>query len=157
MITIIVAIANNNVIGKANALPWYIPEDLKRFKALTTGHTVVMGRKTFESILARIHKPLPDRNNVVITRQKDYSVPDGVEVCASLDAALAAHANEDIFVIGGAEIYKQALDTADQLLITEVTGEHEGDVFFPPIDSNVWKEVAREPHHGYSFVTYERA
>lgn len=156
MISIIVAVAKNGVIGKANALPWYIPEDLKRFKALTVGHTVIMGRKTYESILARINKPLPDRKNIVITRQNNFSVHPGVEVFSSLDQAITAHKNEEIFIIGGAEIYNQAMSKVDRLLVTEVSGEHDGDVFFPTIDLAIWKEVSREPHDGYSFVAYER-
>lgn len=156
MITIIVAVGKNNVIGKANSLPWYIPEDLKRFKALTLGHTVIMGRKTYESILARIHKPLPDRKNIVITRQSNFSVQDGGEVFSSLDEAIAAHAHEKIFIIGGAEIYNQAMSKVDRLLVTEVAGDHAGDVFFPKIDAAIWREVAREPHDGYTFVEYAR-
>lgn len=154
MITIIVAVGKNNVIGKANSLPWYIPEDLKRFKSLTVGHVVIMGRKTYESIIARINKPLPDRKNIVITRQNNFSVQDGVEVFSSLEEAIHTHASEEIFIIGGAEMYNQAMSKVDRLLVTEVEGEHDGDVFFPTIDLNIWKEISREPHEGYAFVEY---
>lgn len=155
MITIIVAVGKDNVIGKANSLPWHIPEDLKRFKALTVGNTVVMGRKTYESIVARLGKPLPDRKNVVVTRENNFSVQEDVDLYYSLEEALAAHP-EDLFVIGGAEVYRQMMDRADRLLVTEVAGDHDGDVFFPVIDPAVWQEVSREPHEGYAFVKYER-
>src|ERR1700691_1833991 len=104
-----VAVSENLVIGKGNNLPWHLPEDLKHFKELTIGKTVVMGRKTYESIVARLNKPLPGRKNVVITRQTDYKVPDGVLVFKSLEDAFQELSSNDIYIIGGAEIYKQAL------------------------------------------------
>src|SRR3989344_919191 len=120
-----VAVADNLVIGKGNDLPWYLPEDLIHFKGLTLGKTVLMGRKTYESIFARLKKPLPDRKNVVITRQSDYKVPEGVLVFCSLDEALKALSAEDIYVIGGAEIYKQALPLAEVMYMTHVKGNFE--------------------------------
>ncbi len=156
MLTLIAAIASNSCIGKDNALPWRLPEDMKRFKELTTGHTVLMGRKTWESIPQKF-RPLPDRKNVVITRQTDYAVPEGVEVHGTIQSALARHTNEHIFVIGGAEIYAQTIGIADRLEITHVDQTVDGDAYFPQIDPAVWKEVAREVREGFSFVTYERA
>lgn len=154
MLTLIAAVATNNVIGKNNELPWYLPEDLKHFKALTTGHAVLMGRKTFESIVARLGKPLPNRKNIVITRQTDYQAPEGVLVYADLDEALKNNAAENIFVIGGAEMYRQTIDRADRLEITHIDHDVEGDVTFPFIDPAIWKKAAEEKHEGFSFTTY---
>ncbi|MBM3395554.1 MAG: dihydrofolate reductase [Betaproteobacteria bacterium] len=156
----IVAMDRRRVIGKDNRLPWHISEDLKRFRALTMGHPIVMGRKTFESI----GRVLPGRLNIVVTRQTDYAAPDTVKVVNSLPGALAAAANaEEVFVIGGSDLYDSALPSADRLLITEVHGEFVGDRHFPPIDSALWQETARESrpapgegYQGYDFVTYER-
>ncbi len=159
MITIIAAISKNNCIGKDGRLPWRIPEDMARFKALTTGHVVVMGRKTWESIPEKF-RPLPDRVNVVVTRQTEYAVPQGVEIFSSLDDVFASYALRPtfyaLFIIGGAEIYRQSIDRADVLEITQVDQNVDGDAFFPKIDPTMWKEVAREPHDGFSFVTYKR-
>ncbi|MFH1291961.1 MAG: dihydrofolate reductase [bacterium] len=156
MIALISAVADNNCIGKNNQLPWHIPEDLKHFKELTSKKTVLMGRKTFESILGYLGKPLPKRKNIVITRSTDYQVPNGAEVYNNIQQAFADHENEDIFVIGGAGIYAQTIDLADTLYITHVRGLVEGDAFFPKIDTTIWKEVEREDHNGYSFVTYKK-
>ncbi len=156
MISLIAAISKNGVIGKENALPWYLPEDLKHFKILTTGKTVLMGRKTFESIIKQLGKPLPNRINVVITRDVKYTVPDGAEIYHSVDDALRLHYNEDVMVIGGGEIFRQTIDRATTLYITEVDQTIEGDVYFPRIDPAIWKETDRENHEGYSFVTYIR-
>lgn len=153
---LIAAVAKNNVIGKSNSLPWYVPEDLKHFKEVTTGHTVLMGRKTFESIIARLHKPLPNRKNVVITKRAEYNVPEGVELYHSIDEALNKHNDEPIYIIGGATLYAQTIEKADVLLITEIHKKYEGDVFFPDIDKTVWQETERKNHGEYSFVTYER-
>ena|SRR5581483_1167350 len=157
MISIIAAVAKNGVIGKADDLPWYIPEDLKHFKQITSDHTVVMGRKTYESIMKRLGKPLPNRKNIVITRTPNLNVHPGAFVYNNLDDAFHEfkHDNE-IIVIGGGEIYRQAIDRADKLYITEVHKEVEGEVKFPEIDKNIWKETSREDHDGFSFVTYER-
>lgn len=156
MIKIIAAIAHNNVIGKDGGLPWHIPEDLKRFRKLTEGHIVVMGRKTYESILARLGRPLPNRTSVVITRQLDYSVAAGVVRLASLEEALRVFAGQDIFVIGGAQVYKDALPLVDELYITQVRQSPEGDTFFPEVDWANWKVVHTEQHEGYTFTDYQR-
>jgi dihydrofolate reductase len=151
-----VAVSENLVIGKNNDLPWHLPEDLKHFKEITLGKTVVMGRKTFESILARLKKPLPGRKNVVISRQENYQVPEGVLVFNSLDSVVDVLFTEDLYVIGGAEIYKQALPKAQKLYITEVKGEYEGDAFFPQINWQEWKKVEEEKHEKFSFLVFER-
>ena len=151
-----VAVSENLVIGKNNDLPWYLPEDLKHFKEITLGKTVVMGRKTFESILGRLKKPLPQRKTVVISRQENFQVPEGVLVFKSLDDAFTALVQEDLYVIGGAEIYKQALPFAKKLYITEVKGEYEGDAFFPQINFSEWKKVEEEKHEQFSFLVYEK-
>ena len=151
-----VAVAENGVIGKNNDLPWHLPEDLKHFKEITLGKTVVMGRKTFESIFARLKKPLPGRKNVVISRQEAYKVPEGVLVFKSLDDAYKALADEDLYIIGGAEIYKQALPLAEKLYMTHVAGNYQGDAFFPKLDFSQWEKVEEQPHEGYTFAVYKR-
>jgi dihydrofolate reductase len=157
MISLIAAVADNKVIGSHNDLPWYLPEDLKHFKELTTGHTVLMGKNTFESILKRIGKPLPNRKNVVLTRDKNFQTPEGVVVYHDLTDALAALANDgEIMVAGGAQIFQQTIELADKLYITEVHQQASGDVLFPDIDHRFWKETARQDHEEFSFVTYER-
>ncbi len=139
MISIIVAIAENGVIGDKNALLWNIKEDMRRFRTTTTGHPVVMGRKTFESI----GRPLPKRTNVVITRGD--STFDGCEVAHSLEEAVAMFPkDEEVFIIGGAQIYAQALPLADKLYLTIVHRNYEGDTSFPQIDMSQWQEVSRE-------------
>ena len=140
-------------------MPWHLPADLKRFKALTLGHPVVMGRKTYESI----GKPLPGRRNLVITRNRSYSAT-GCDVVHSLDAALAAcRGAQEIFVIGGAELYRESLPRAHCLEFTEIHAEFEGDATFPQFSLERWREAAREIHgaeagvpFGYDFVRYER-
>ncbi len=156
MIAIVAAVAKNGVIGVKNDLPWYLPEDLKRFKQITTGKTVLMGRKTFESILARLKKPLPNRTNVVITRNTNYGVPEGVKVEADIKTALGNHGTGDIFIIGGGEIFNQSIHLADTLYITHVEKDVAGDVFFPTIDEKIWRLESSEPHDGYSFGVYKR-
>lgn len=156
MIILIAAVAQNNVIGKKNGLPWDLPEDLKRFKTITSGKIVLMGQKTYESIMDRLHHPLPNRTNIVISNQSDYVVPDGVELFHSIDEPLSKHAHDDIYIIGGASIYAQTIDRADKLYITEIKKEYDGDVFFPTIDMAKWRETEREDHDEYSFVTYIR-
>ncbi|PIR74298.1 MAG: hypothetical protein COU35_03325 [Candidatus Magasanikbacteria bacterium CG10_big_fil_rev_8_21_14_0_10_47_10] len=155
MIAHVVAIAQNNCIGKNGTLPWHLPEDLRHFKAVTDGHVVLMGRKTWESLPEKF-RPLPNRINIVITRNANYLVPTGVELFTDLDAALRAHAKEDIMIIGGAEIFRQTMDLADTLYITHVQQTVEGDAFYPEINFSVWKETEREDRDGYSFVTYVR-
>lgn len=158
-LTIIVAEGENNAIGKDNDLIWHLSDDLKRFKSLTNGHHIIMGRKTFESF----PKPLPNRTHIVITRQKDYKAPDGVIIVNSLEDALdAARKDKQPFIIGGGEIYKQAMPLVDKLEITRVHASFENaDTFFPEIDETIWKEVSRITHdadekHAYtfSFITY---
>jgi dihydrofolate reductase len=151
-----VAVADNLVIGKGNDLPWHLPEDLKHFKELTLGKTVVMGRKTYESIVARLNKPLPGRKNVVITRQENYKVPEEVLVFKSLEDAFQDLSANDIYIIGGAEIFKLALPFTKILEITHVHGNYEGDAFFPEVDWNQWKKLSEEKHDQYTFAKYER-
>lgn len=155
MLSIIAALAHNNVIGHGNTIPWRIPEDMKRFKEATVGKTVLMGRKTWESLPEKF-RPLPGRKNVVITRQENFSFPAGVFHFANMEDALRACADEDAMVIGGAEIYRQTMPLADALLITRVDQDVPGDAFFPEIDPAVWKETQREEYNGYSFVKYAR-
>lgn len=158
-LVLIAAIAANGVIGANNALPWRLPEDLKRFKALTLGHAILMGRKTWESL----GRPLPGRHNIVVSRNRAYSAP-GATVVDAIDAALAIAAqsgDERIFVIGGAEIYQQTLTRATRLELTEIKSTIDGDAFFPVIDRADWTENSREPHLSdsglaYDFVSYTR-
>jgi dihydrofolate reductase len=153
MITIIAAVAQNNALGKNNDLLWHLPNDFKRFKEITSGHYIIMGRKTFESF----PKPLPNRTHIVITRQKNYA-PSGCIVVNNLENALEiCPKNEEIFIIGGGEIYKQAITVADKLDITKVHSEFDADVFFPEIDLQIWKltnEVVcpKDEKHQYDFT-----
>lgn len=157
-IAIIAAIANDGVIGANNTLPWRLPEDLKRFRALTMGHHIIMGRKTYES-LGRL---LPGRTTVIVSRQAGYRV-EGAKVAGSLQEAIAlCDGDEEVFVIGGAEIYREALSLADRLYLTEIDAAFDGDAWFPEFDRAAWRECARERHSSsagwvYSFVDYERA
>lgn len=160
MIHLVVAKSDNNVIGHDNQLIWHLPNDLKHFKEITTGHPIIMGRKTFESI----GRPLPNRTNIIITRNRNYSI-ENAKVVHSLNEALelAKEIDENIFILGGGKIYEQAIDFADILEVTEVHENFEGDTYFPEIDLNVWKEISRIKHHkdeknkfDYSFVRYER-
>src|SRR6185436_18597811 len=152
-LTLVAAVAKNGVIGASNALPWYIPEDLKHFKQVSTGKTVLMGRNTFDSIMERLKKPLPDRINVVVTRNLDFKAPDGVLVFRDLDSALTYLSDRDeVIVAGGGQIYTQTINRADKLILTEVDKEIEGDVYFPEYDKNAWKETQREDMNGFSWV-----
>ncbi len=155
-ITLIAAVAKNGVIGKENDLPWYLPEDLRHFKALTTGKTVLMGRKTLESILRRNGKPLPNRKSVVVTRDQNFQAPEDVVVFHSLEEALKNLKDEDVFIIGGGEVFRQTITLADALEITRVDREIAGDVFFPKIDEAKWRKIKEVTHQGFSFATYER-
>lgn len=159
MIIIIAAVARNGVIGKANALPWHLPEDLKHFKALTTGHVVIMGRKTWESLPERF-RPLPGRTNIVVTRDSGYKA-EGATVAYSLDEATKVGAGGTAYVIGGAELYAHALPLAQRLELTEIDADIEGDAFFPAYDRSLWREARCETGVSaeglrYAFVTYER-
>ena len=140
MIIMIAAVAENNALGKDNELVWHLPNDFKRFKSLTTGHHIIMGRKTFESF----PKPLPNRTHIVITRQKNYK-PEGCIVVDSIEKAIAiCPENETSFIIGGGEIYNLGLPFADQLEITKVHHSFDADAFFPEINPNEWKEIQTE-------------
>lgn len=157
--TIVVAISSNNAIGKDNQLLWHLPADLKHFKNITSGHTIIMGRKTYDSI----GKPLPNRRNIVITRQNGLQLT-GFEVVNSLEDALSlCKAEEQVFIIGGAEIYRQALPLAHKIELTRVHQEFDADAFFPQLDNETWKEVWKEDHlpdeknkFAYTFSTLER-
>lgn len=164
-LALIAAVAENGCIGINNKLPWYLPEDLKYFKAVTSGKPVIMGRSTFESL----GRPLPNRTNIVITRNREFHAPEGVHVVYSLDEALnvaesVAHiaGNEEIVIIGGAQIYAEALPRVQRLYLTEVKKTVAGDAFFPAWNKNEWQETGREYYHyepaqlDYSFVIYER-
>ncbi len=160
-IVLIAAVAEKNrVIGRGMDLPWRLPEDLKRFKRLTLGHPLVMGRKTFESVLHQFGGPLPKRRNVVVSTTGRWPEYPEVEVYGSLDDALAALADEPrIFIGGGGTIYQQCLPLADRLELTLVSGDFEGDAFFPPYEhlvGTVFEKTAEEPREGYRFVTYVR-
>lgn len=159
-ISIIVAMAQNRTIGIDNTLPWRCPEDLRHFKTLTMGHHMIMGRKTFDSI----GKPLPGRTTVVVTRNTELKI-DGCIVTHSLDEAIAACTGDDeIFIVGGAELYTQALPLADTIYLTEIQQDVTGDAHFPAFNQKEWREIARDPHTQeipqplkYHFVTYHRS
>lgn len=156
MITLLAAISKNNCIGKDGDIPWYIPEDFKRMREVTRGKVLIMGRNTWESIPEH-RRPLPKRTNVVITRNDQYTLPEGVERYSTIQDALDAHPGEEIISFGGQGIYKEMIEYSDVLDITHVDQTVEdGDAFFPDIDPVVWKEVWREDHEGFSFVTYNR-
>jgi len=159
VIAIVAAMANQRVIGADNRLPWRLPADLKRFKALTMGHVLVMGRKTFDSI----GRALPGRVTIVVTRQPDWRV-EGVERAGSFDEALARAGEREVFVVGGAEIYALALPRADRMHLTVIDADFEGDVRFPAFDEAAWRLVAEERcapsaefPHAYRYLTYEAA
>ncbi|MBI2653965.1 type 3 dihydrofolate reductase [Candidatus Woesearchaeota archaeon] len=156
IISLIAAMGRNKVIGKDNSLPWKLPEDMKRFKELTTGKPVVMGRKTFESI----GKPLPNRKNIILTRDKNYKA-DGCIVVHSVNGALnAAKGSNEVMIIGGANIYGQFLPIANKMHLTLIDADFEGDAYFPEYDKNEWKEMKREEHksdkYGFVFVEMNR-
>ena len=159
MIILIAAVAENNALGKNNDLLWHLPNDFKRFKEITSGHTIIMGRKTFESFA----KPLPNRTHIIITRQKDYK-REGCIVVQNLESALAiCPKNDDVFVIGGGEIYSQAIHLVDQLDITKVHYSFDADVYFPEIDLRIWELISDvfnpkdEKHlYDFSFQTFSR-
>lgn len=161
-ITLIVAKAKNNVIGKDNQLIWKLSADLKRFKNLTTGHFILMGRKTYESL----GKPLPNRTHLIITRNPDFQAPEDHYSFSSVEEAIIFCKKievEELFIIGGGQIYKETINFCDQLEITEVEANPEGDTFFPEIDPKIWKETERERFPAdeknefpFAFVTYEK-
>jgi len=154
-VTILAAIARNSVIGVDGGLPWHLPDELALFKELTVGHVLVMGRRTYESV----GRPLPGRTTVVVTRQRDWeggavgvlragSVPEALEVAAEVD--------DEVFVVGGAQVYAEALPHADRLALTFVDDEPEGDTTFPDVDWSQWHETGRRPGAGWTHVTYDR-
>lgn len=157
-ISVIAAMARNRVIGIRNTLPWRLPEDLQHFKTLTMGHHIVMGRKTYESI----GRPLPGRTTVIVTRDRRYRV-EGCLGADSIAAAIqACKGDEEVFFVGGAEMYAQVLPLAQRLYLTEIQAEYEGDAWFPEFDRAAWLETVRQVHVtpdglGYHFVTYEAA
>ena len=152
MISIIVAKSNNNVIGSNGSIPWNVPKDLKYFKELTEGNTVIMGRKTYES-LPKDKKPLPNRINIVITRDINFTA-NGCMVVGSLEEAILKIDNrKDTFIIGGGEIYKQAINFVDKIYVTEINNEYEGDTYFPKI-SDKWDLVGIEKSDECNFMTY---
>lgn len=164
-LALIAAVAENGCIGIGNKLPWYLPEDLKYFKAITSGKPVIMGRSTFDSL----GRPLPNRTNIVITRNPDYAAAEGVRIVHSLDEAIkvaeaVAHiaGNEEIVVIGGAQIYAEALSRIDRMYLTEVKKSVPGDAFFPKWETSQWQQISRDAQHyepaglDYCFVIYER-
>jgi len=152
MIKLIAAVSENGVIGLDGRLPWYMPEDLKRFRKLTLGTSVVMGRKTLESLDG---KPLPSRKNYVISSTLDENHMSGVSICRDVESALEM-TNRDCFVIGGENVYRQTIDLADMLYITRVWGEYRGDSYFPHIDDNIWEVVSNEPSRGCNYLIYRK-
>lgn len=164
-LALIAAVADNNCIGIGNKLPWYLPEDLKYFKAVTSGKAVIMGRTTFDSL----GRPLPNRTNIVITRNPAFTAPEGVRVVHSLDEAIALaesvafiDGSEEIIIMGGGQIYAEALPRVDRMYLTEVKKSVAGDAFFPEWNRHEWHETGRQDHHyepaqtDYSFVVYDR-
>jgi dihydrofolate reductase len=157
-IAIIAALGSNRVIGRDNAMPWRLPEDLRRFKRLTMGHDLVMGRRTYESI----GRPLPGRRTIVVSRQPGYR-REGVVAVASIEAAIEAAQGDEVFIAGGADIYAQTLSRADRLYLTLIDQAFEGDAWFPAFDPAGWRVVEQEEHepdadHGfpYRFLVYDR-
>ena len=161
MISMISALAKNRAIGKKNALPWYLPADLKHFKEKTTGKVIVMGLNTFKSVGER---PLPNRKNIVLTDDKNYQAPDGVVLAHSIEEVLELTKDDpEVMISGGAMVYKQFLPLAQRLYLTYIDHDFDGDIFFPEFDMDEWKEVSRESHqpdeknaYPYSFVVLER-
>jgi dihydrofolate reductase len=159
LLALIAAVARNGVIGVDNRLPWRLPDDMRRFRALTAGHSIIMGRKTWESI----GRPLPDRQNIVVTRQRNFEAP-GANVVASLEAALAAAIMpEPVFVIGGEALYREALPLASRMYLTEIHQDFPGDARFPSYARNAWRETMREPQRAqrqgglaFAFTEYQR-
>jgi dihydrofolate reductase len=164
IVTLVAGVARNGAIGRDGGLLWRLPEDMAHFKALTMGHPVIMGRKTWDSLPAKF-RPLPGRRNLVLSRQAGLSL-EGAEVFATLESAFAAASDADqVFIIGGAQLYAEALPHADRLALTEIDADFDGDTLFPPWPREQFVETARETHHGpagrghgwdFHFVTYER-
>ena len=165
MISLIAALSENHVIGKNNTLPWHLPDDMKYFMQTTKGHFVIMGRKNYQSLPEKF-RPLPNRTNIVVTRQQNFDAP-GCQIAHSLKEAIemAARANEpEVFLIGGSEIYQRGLLLADRLYLTEIKSIINGDVYFPPFDRSAWQGSSRIPHKAdqrhafdFDFVVYEKS
>ena len=158
MISIIAAMDENRLIGSNNDLPWHLPADLQRVKQLTTGHSIILGRKNYESI----GRPLPGRKNIVITRNPDFEAP-GCVVVNSIEAALEAAAGDDVFIFGGARIYEQMFDLAERMYLTKIHATFKGDTWFPEYDSTDWQEIEHQDFNAdqknpydYSFITLEK-
>ena len=153
-VTLLAAVARNGVIGVDGGLPWHLPDELALFKRLTLGHVLVMGRRTYESV----GRPLPGRTTVVVTRNPDWRATEGVLRAGGVGEALelASRLDEEVFVVGGAQVYAEALASADRLALTFVDSEPEGDTTFPDVDWSQWREVARRGGEGWEHVTYER-
>ena len=155
-VTLLAAVARNGVIGVDGGLPWHLPDELALFKELTLGHVLVMGRRTYESV----GRPLPGRTTVVVTRQPDWDAGvEGIVRAGGVEEALAraAEIDDEVFVVGGAQVYAEALPFADRLALTFVDAEPEGDTLFPEVDWSAWREVGRRDGSGWTHVTYERA
>ena len=152
-VTIVAAVAANGVIGRGGALPWHLPDDLRHFKQLTRGHVLVMGRRTFDSI----GRPLPHRTTIVVTRQPHWHA-DGVRTASDVPEALAraAEVDDEVFVVGGQEVFREAMPVADKMVLSRVDTRPDGDTVFPPVDWASWREVSREPREGFEIVTYDR-
>jgi dihydrofolate reductase len=159
-VVLVAAVAENGVIGVDGRMPWHYPADLRHFKTTTTGHPVVMGRKTYQSIVADLGGPLPDRTNVVLS-SRDLDLPDGAVLADSLARALelatGAPGGDTVYVVGGATVYEQFLDRADGMVLTEVPESPDGDTYFPAFDEEEWVETERTTDGDLAFVTYERA
>lgn len=162
LVSAIVAMGKNRVIGRKNGLLWPLPDDLKRFKELTLGHPVIMGRKTFESILSTLKKPLPGRPNIVITRDRHCKY-EGILICRSIEEAFTKAQeldHEEIFIIGGAQIYEQSLPFVERLYVTLVDSDEQGDAYFPPYEGIFTKKLADEPRESnglcYRWITLEK-
>ncbi|MFA4930759.1 MAG: dihydrofolate reductase [Patescibacteria group bacterium] len=164
MISIIVAASTNNVIGQSNELPWYLPADLKHFSQLTTHHTVIMGRNTYESIIDKLGCPLPKRKNIVITRQTNYPVAKNVVLANSIDMALSkVDPDKETFIIGGAQIYNQFMPHVERIYLTRIHAHIDGDTYFDSFNEQDWELVDEQFHqradnnsYDYSFLIYER-
>jgi dihydrofolate reductase len=153
MLIIIAAVSKNNVIGNAGRVPWHIKGELERFRKLTMGFPVIVGRKTYEGLPT---KPLPGRTNVVVTRQAGLRCSGAVVKNSLIDAIEYCRGAEKVFIIGGQSVYEQAMKFADRLELTMIDGEYSGDAFFPPINPNEWVLTAAEEHAGFAFTTHER-
>ncbi|RDI70239.1 dihydrofolate reductase [Halopelagius longus] len=160
---LVAAVARNGVIGRDGEMPWYLPEDMKQFKRTTTGHPVVLGRKTYENVVEALGEPFPGRTSVVLST-RDLDLPEGAvlansvaEATARAEAAAAEMGVETAYVVGGATVYEAFLPRADRMVLTELHDDYEGETTFPEFDESAWEEVERDGREAFDFVTYERA